>query len=73
MTTKETQCAMILDHLKRYGTIDDNTARNEYGCKRLASRICDLRGLGYEIATVRETAPNRYGKKVSFARYAMRG
>lgn len=70
---KATQCALILDYLKRYGVIDDNIARREFGCKRLASRICDLRGQGEPIVTVRQNAINRYGKVVAYAVYAYGG
>lgn len=70
---KATQCALILDYLKRYGIIDDNIARREFGCKRLASRICDLRGRGEPIVTVRQNAINRYGKVVAYAVYTYGG
>ena len=70
---KTTQCNMILAHLKQYGWINDEIARRDYGCKRLPSRISDLRGQGYPIATIKRTAVNRFGKKVTFAdRYTMR-
>ena len=70
---KATQCALILDYLKRYGIIDDKIARREFGCKRLASRICDLRGQGEPIVTVRQNAINRYGKVVAYAVYTYGG
>ena len=70
---KATQCALILDYLKRYGIIDDNIARREFGCKRLASRICDLRGQGEPIVTVRQNAINRYCKVVAYAVYTYGG
>lgn len=70
---KTRQCDMILAHLKRYGWINDDIARRDYGCKRLPSRISDLRANGYSIATIKKTAVNRFGKKVTFAdRYTMR-
>lgn len=70
---KSTQCALILDYLKRYGVIDDNIARREFGCKRLASRVCDLRAQGEPIVTVRQNAINRYGKVVAYAVYTYGG
>lgn len=70
---KSTQNDMILLHLRQYGWINDDIARRDYGCKRLPSRISDLRGQGYSIATIKKTAVNRFGKKVTFAdRYTMR-
>lgn len=70
---KTRQCDMILEHLKVYGWINETIALKEYGCKRLPSRISDLRANGYAIATIKKTAVNRFGKKVTFAdRYTMR-
>ena len=44
-----------------------------YGCMRLGARIYDLKRAGYDITVERETAPNRYGKPVTYARYTLRG
>lgn len=41
----------------------------EYGIMRLASRINDLKRLGYDINAVMESAKNRYGEPTSYARY----
>ena len=40
---KETHCRLILQHMKRYGSIDHKVAEKEYDCARLAARIKDLR------------------------------
>lgn len=66
-----TQNEKILRHLRDYGSITSMEAFTEYGCTRLSARIKDLRDAGHPIKSSRETAQNRYGDKVSFARYTM--
>lgn len=68
-----TQCEFILRHFKDYGSITSLEAMQEYGIMRLASRISDLRKMGYNIEVVTETGKNRYGEKTSYARYSMKG
>ena len=46
---KLTQCQRIMRHLQEIGPIDDLTAYSEYGIRRLAARIHDLKGQGYDI------------------------
>ena len=48
--TEASQNAAVLNHMERIGPIDTMTAIREYGCTRLASRISDLKRLGFEIA-----------------------
>lgn len=62
---------MILRHMQDYDGITTMEAYEEYGCTRLSARIKDLRNLGYNIVTQRETRQNRYGDKVSYARYRL--
>ena len=69
--TGMTQCERILRHFKDYGSITSREAMNEYGIMRLASRISDLRKLGYDITVTTETSKNRYGEPTSYARYSM--
>lgn len=65
------QTEMILKHLEEFGTITPLEALEEYGCMRLSARIADLRDSGVKITSTRETKRNRFGKKVSFARYKL--
>lgn len=67
-----TQNEKILRHLQDFGSITTMEAFTEYGCTRLSARIKDLRDSGHEIRTTFETSRNRYGDKVSYARYTMR-
>lgn len=67
----QTQCDRILRHFKDYGSITSLEAMQEYGIMRLASRISDLRRLGYAIRKTTETSKNRYGEPTSYARYSL--
>ena len=67
----DTQRAMIYQYLKDCGSITPLDALREFGCMRLGARICELRSIGLRIETEREHAVNRYGRKVSFARYRL--
>ena len=66
-----TQCEMILDHLKTFGSITPLEALHEYGCFRLAARIADLRDRGYRknIVAVKNMHINRFNQKVYYAKY----
>lgn len=66
-----TQKERVLRHLKDYGSITSKDAIYEYGIFRLASRINDLKKDGISISTKYETTENRYGEKVSYARYSL--
>tara|TARA_R110002153_G_scaffold61156_1_gene165053 strand:- start:120 stop:323 length:204 start_codon:yes stop_codon:yes gene_type:complete len=63
MKTK-TQAQKILSHLKRGWKITQSDAFHKYGCWRLASRIDDLKKLGFNID---KKMIERGGKK--FAQY----
>ena len=66
---KETQTTKILAHLKKYESITPLDALREYGCMRLASRINDLKNMGYCITKKMESYKNRDGETVRYARY----
>ncbi len=70
---KVTQCERVLRHLNDYGSITSAQAMEEYGIYRLASRVSDLRKLGFPIEREMVKGKNRYGEKVSFAKYSLRG
>lgn len=46
---KKPQTDKILAHLKARKTITTMQAIKQYGCTRLASRICDLKAAGHKI------------------------
>lgn len=65
------QCERILQYINDYGSITQLDALREFGCMRLASRVNDLRRRGVNIRTDTETALNRYGEEVRYARYRL--
>lgn len=68
---KQTLCYLILQHMKRYGSITAKEAEEEYGCMRLAARISDLRAQGVAVKSEIVTGKNRYGKTIHFAVYRL--
>lgn len=44
-----TQNQLVLEHLQKYGSLTSGEAWSQYGISRLASRICDLKKMGYEF------------------------
>ena len=69
---KMTQCERILRHLEDFGSITSLEAVNEYGIMRLASRINDLKGMGYPILSERATGKNRYNETTSYSVYRLK-
>jgi len=77
----DTQVANILNHLQTKGSITPMEALNQYGCFRLASRICDLKKKGEAIKTtmVEEVKVERHGffnrkvssKTIRYAKYSL--
>lgn len=49
MKVKTSQRQVVLHHLKEHGAISAVEALIYYGVKRLASRICELRQMGWDI------------------------
>jgi hypothetical protein len=68
---KRTQCERILDYISENGSITQLDALREFGCMRLASRISDLKRQGVPVKRTMETAKNRYGEPISYARYSI--
>ena len=67
------QCDMILRYMQDFGSITQLEAAQEFGCFRLSGRIYDLKQRGIPIERTMVSRKNRYGKSVSFARYAIEG
>ena len=68
---KPTQNQRILAYLNDFGSITQIEALRDIGCMRLASRISDLRSMGYPITSTVEAVKNRYGEKCHIKRYKM--
>ena len=66
---KPTQNDRIVDYIKKFGSITQLEALQDLGVMRLASRISDLRRLGYPIVSDTEIVTNRFGEKCHVKRY----
>ena len=64
-----TQNDRIIDYIKRFGSITQLEALQDLGVMRLASRISDLRKLGYPIISESEVVKNRFGENCHIKRY----
>ena len=68
---KPTQNDRIIEYIDRFGSITQLEALQDLGVMRLASRISDLRSLGYPIVSKTEEVKNRFGEKCHIKRYSM--
>ena len=64
-----TQNEKVLKYLTDNGSITPLDAYREFGIMRLASRVADLKNMGYPIEKTMKAMKNRYGDKVRFAEY----
>ena len=69
---KLTQCMKIVKYMNDFGSITPVQAMQDLGVMRLAARISDLEAEGWNIEHERESGKNRYGEKVSYARYRLK-
>lgn len=66
----KSQREAVVNHLKMHKNgITSKIAFERYGITRLSAVIFDLRKNGMSISTISETAKNRYGHTVVYARY----
>ena len=54
-----TQTEKIIEYIQENGSITPLDALKEIGCMRLASRMCDIKKMGYAVNKKMETATNR--------------
>lgn len=67
---RPTQCDRIMKYFRVFGSITQDEADKEYGIKRLASRIEEMRNKkGIKITSHTEKGHNRFGEPVSYTRY----
>lgn len=59
---RPTQNERILDYIAEFGSITQFEASNDLGIMRLASRISDLKRLGYPIDSKVIEVKNRFGE-----------
>lgn len=68
---KPTQNERILSYIDRFGSITQLEAMRDLGVQRLASRVSDLKSLGYPIVSHFEPVRNRFGEKTQVKRYSL--
>ena len=65
-----TQEMLVMNYLRRHGSITQADATRELGVTRLAAIIWKLRHKrGFEILDKTEIGRNRFGMRVNYARY----
>lgn len=62
----------VLNYIQKFGSITTRQAFIDLGCTRLSEYIRRLR-LNYQIDDEIETGINRYGEKVHWKKYFIRG
>lgn len=67
--SKMTQNEMISYHLKKYGSITQNEAKDLYGVTRLPSRMHELKCCGFPFKVKMVTDKNKFGKLCTHAEY----
>ena len=68
---KTTQCERILQYMKEFGSISTLEAFGDLGVTRLASRINDLKKMGYSITSTTASGKNRFGESTHFSVYRL--
>lgn len=71
--SKATQADRILDYMERFGSITQYEALQDLGVMRLASRISDLKKMGYPIKGEIVTVRNRFEEDCYVKRYSLGG
>jgi len=66
-----TQTEKILRYIQENGSITPLDALREFSCMRLASRVSELKKAGHPVCKTMETARNKYGDPVRYARYTL--
>ena len=66
---KPSQNRRILDYISLHGGITTLDAERDLGVQRLASRISDLKNLGYPISDEWVKVKNRWGEPCRVKRY----
>ena len=70
---KPSQNQRIIDYINEFGSITQIQALSDLGVMRLASRISDLKKLGYPVESEMITVKNRYGEECRVKSYRLRG
>ena len=66
-----TQVEQVLEYIRKNGSITQLQALNDLGVMRLASRVSDLRRLGYPVVAQTVKVETRSGKGAYVKQYRM--
>ena len=69
--SKATQAERVLAYIEKFGSITQYEALQDLGVMRLASRISDLRKLGYPIQGESVAVKNRFEETCYVKRYSL--
>lgn len=70
--SKPTQAQRVLAYTREFGAITQLEALRDLGVMRLASRISDLRRMGYDITGKTVAVKNRWGEDCRIKSYSER-
>ena len=71
--SRPTQRQRVLDYITDFGSITPYEAMKDLGIMRLASRVTELKKLGYPIVGEFIPVKNRYGETSRVKRYSLGG
>ena len=71
MHSKPKQVERIVDYMNRFGSITQFEAIRDLGVMRLASRISELRKMGYPIEDAMIPVKNRFGETCYIKQYKL--
>lgn len=70
---RPTQTQRVLDYMHDFGSITSLEAIVDLGVHRLASRVSELKKMGYPIVSEYVPVKNRYGEPCHVKRYWVEG
>ena len=70
---RPTQRQRVLDYMYDFGSITQHEASLDLGVSRLASRVSELKKMGYPIVSEFVPVKNRYGETCHVKRYRVEG
>jgi hypothetical protein len=68
-TAKQNQIRRVLNYMRTHNGITSYEAITEISVNRLASRICDMKKMGYDITSKWVDGVNKYGERWRAKRY----
>lgn len=71
MSKVPTQAQRVFKYIHDFGSITRAEAMSDIGVANLTAVISDLRKQGYNIETIDVHTENRYGQKITYAKYVL--